>query len=366
MKIYFDESGNSGQNLLDPNQPIFVIASHNFTEEETRNILSPIESTGEEIHFARLKKYKKLQRQVIKSLGSTFIKTERVKIIYYHKKFALVAHLVDQLIEKSFYHRGLDLYKKGLNISYSNSIYYLGEHEWDKELYEHFLGNFQKMMRDLSTESVENFYRSADMLSNSLKGYQKELLEPVMESELYIDSILGALRKYSIDLTLPSITVLSDSWFKETGESLEIVHDDSKQVEFWKNFIFYLSNMLGSEKVEVGYDYRKMTYPLSIDSVTMESSKSVVQIQLADLIASSFAYCVKRISVDKASDDEFANDIFNSRLGQIDTRPIMPTNKLTPKQLKTQNDKGINPLDYLAEKALENPEDFDKNYGEPF
>lgn len=366
MKIYFDESGNSGQNLLDPNQPIFVIASHNFTEEETKKILSPIQSTGEEIHFARLKKYKKLQRQVIESLGSKLIKTKRVKIIYYHKKFALVAHIVDQLIEKSFYHRGLDLYKKGLNISYSNAIYNLGENKWDKKLYERFLKDFQKMMRELSAESVKNFYKSAELLSNSLEGYQKELLEPVIESELHIDSILSAVTKYSIDLTLPSITILADSWFKETGESMEIIHDDSKQVDFWKNFIFYLSKMLGDEKVEVGYDYRKMTYPLSIDSVAMASSKSVIQIQLADLFASSFAYCVKIISVDKVLDDEFANAIFNGRLGQIDSRPIMPTNKVTPKQLKTQNDKGVNPLDYLAQKALENPENFDKNYGEPF
>jgi hypothetical protein len=363
MKIFFDESGNSGQNLLDPNQPVFVIASHNFSEEETKKILSPIESTGEEIHFSRLKKYRKQQRQVIESLCDPFITSSRVKIVYYHKRFALVTHIVDQLIEKSFHQRGLDLYKKGLNISYSNTIYYLGKHQWDKELYERFLVNFQKMIRDTSKESTESFYRCAHLLSDSLDGYQKEILEPVLESELYIDSILGSIRKYSIDLTLPSITLLANWWYKETAESLEIIHDDSKQVEFWKNFIFYLSKMLGNEKVEVGYDYRKMTYPLSIDSVTMECSKSVIQIQLSDLIASSFAYCVKRINVDKVLDDEFANEILKSRLGEIDTHPVMPTNKITPEQLKTQDDRGINPLDYLAYKALENGDDFDKSYG---
>lgn len=366
MKVYFDESGNSGQNLLDKDQPVFVIASHNFSEAEAREILSPIKSSADELHFSRLKKSKKQQKQLVESLCSSAIKTERVKIVYYHKKFALVAHIVDQLIEKSFYERGLDLYKKGLNISYSNAIYYLGENQWDKELYQQFLSYFEKMIRQRSGDSAADFYRSAENLFNSLHGYQRELLEPVIESSLYIDSILEALTKYSIDLTLPSLTILADSWYKETGESIEIIHDDSKPVDFWRNFIFYLSKMLGTEKVVVGYDYRKMTYPLSIDSVCLESSKDIVQIQLADLLASSFAYCVKRISVDKVTDDNFANDILNSRLGQIDSHPIMPSGKLTPKQLKTQDDKGLNPLDYLAGKALENPDNFNNNYGETY
>lgn len=49
MKLYFDESGNSGKNLLDNNQPVFVIAYHNFTNTEAREILSPIKSAADEL-----------------------------------------------------------------------------------------------------------------------------------------------------------------------------------------------------------------------------------------------------------------------------------------------------------------------------
>lgn len=362
MKIYFDEAGNSGQNLLDSNQPIFVMASHNFSEEETRKILNPIESAGQELHFSKIKKYKKQQEQLILSLNNQLITSKRVKIIYYDKRFALIAHIVDQLIETAFYRRGLDLYKKGLNLSYANTIYYLGKSEWDKNLYEMFLEDFQIMIREKTKESIENFYLSTRILENSIEEkYQKEILEPVLESELYIDSILNSIRKYSIDLTLPSITLLADSWYKETNQALEIVHDDSKQVEFWKNLIYYLSK--GNEKVEVGYDYRKMTYPLSIDSVNLESSKNVIQIQLSDLFASSLAYCVKRIHIDKVTDDEFANNIMKSKIGSINTIPVMPSSKITPEQLKTEDDSGINPLDYLASKFMKDGSEFDESFG---
>ncbi|WP_432706847.1 DUF3800 domain-containing protein [Klebsiella pneumoniae] len=33
--IYFDESGNTGSNLLDPNQPVFSLASCSFSDNDT-------------------------------------------------------------------------------------------------------------------------------------------------------------------------------------------------------------------------------------------------------------------------------------------------------------------------------------------
>ena len=38
--IYCDESGNSGQDLLDPSQPHFVLASNNYEIEEAKDLLS--------------------------------------------------------------------------------------------------------------------------------------------------------------------------------------------------------------------------------------------------------------------------------------------------------------------------------------
>jgi hypothetical protein len=40
--IYFDEAGNSGGNLLDKDQPVFTLVSHNYSEEEAKTILAPI------------------------------------------------------------------------------------------------------------------------------------------------------------------------------------------------------------------------------------------------------------------------------------------------------------------------------------
>ena len=37
--LYFDESGFTGYNLLDPNQPVFTIASSDLGDQEAADIL---------------------------------------------------------------------------------------------------------------------------------------------------------------------------------------------------------------------------------------------------------------------------------------------------------------------------------------
>ncbi len=352
MKVYFDEAGNSGQNLLDNNQPIFAIASINFTLEETKEILSSINSDGDEIHFNRLRKYAKYHSQILECLNHNLITSDRVKIIYYDKKFALVGHIVDQLIETVLHHLGIDVYKKGLNLTYANSIHFFGLNEWNQELFENFLKSFQEMIRNKTAESITSFYQNAHILNEFIDEKHRLMLQPILLSSNHISDILDSVVKYTIDLTLPSVTLLADVWNKETNQNLNIIHDDSKQIEFWKDFIQFISKSLGEEKVEVGFDYRKMTYPLAIDSVSLESSKDILQIQLADLLASSLTYCIKKIHIEK-SDDDFAKKIMNSKIGHIKTYPIMPSNKLTPKDLGTEDDNGINPLDHLAKKMYE-------------
>jgi hypothetical protein len=55
--IYCDEAGNSGANLLDPEQPCFVLASNDFSREEAESLLDHVRSAqGAEPKFTSLKK----------------------------------------------------------------------------------------------------------------------------------------------------------------------------------------------------------------------------------------------------------------------------------------------------------------------
>lgn len=55
--IYFDESGNTGRQLADLDQPLFILGSCDFSAEECEQLLRPLRSRqAPEIHFKKLRR----------------------------------------------------------------------------------------------------------------------------------------------------------------------------------------------------------------------------------------------------------------------------------------------------------------------
>lgn len=362
MNIYFDEAGNSGQNLLDPDQPVYVLVSHNFSIEEAESILGPLKTNFSEIHFNKLKKYPKYQKPIEETLNNPLINYDRIKIAYYDKKFALCAHLVDQLVETTFHKKDLEYYEGGLNIAFAQSLYLQAQLFQSKLQYTDLLVRFQKMIRNKDSDSIDLFYIKAKEIFNNIKDEgEKNFFLPILISKNYIEEILESINKFSIDLALPSLTILSDVWYKKENVRIKIIHDDSKQVEFWKEYIIFMSKYISQEKIDVGFDDRKMTFPLQIDSIEMVDSKHHIQIQLSDLIGSSFAYYAKNIILAKNEEDKLAKIISKTRLAELEVHPLQPDLSIFDKEFK-KRESDINPLDYLAAKSLENKDKFDESY----
>lgn len=362
MTIYCDEAGNSGQNLLDKDQPVYVFASINYDEDEARSILNSIQSSASEIHFNKLRKYRKFHSQIQSCLNHELISYERIKILYYDKKFALCAHLVDQLAEPVFYHKNIPFFDHRFNIKYANTIYYLCTYDQRKEKFMNILVLFQNLIRKHDEKAIQEFYDYLRILYKQVPKWQKNVLEYFILSELHIKSIIESLRIYTIDLALPSFTLMSDIWHKQINEKLDIYHDDSKQIEFWREYIDYLTEEMGNGKTEVGYDERKMFFPLQINSLNLVSSKDVLQIQLADLIASSFAHFAKNKVINN-TEDQLASIIAKTKLGNIEVHPL----GFSEEDLKadfnfSKDENAIDHLDFLAEKFGKNAERFNRAF----
>ena len=85
-----------------------------------------------------------------------------------------------------------------------------------------------------------------------------------------------------------------------------------------------------------------------IKSLSLVDSKDHRQVQFADLVSSSIAYCLKIKHIDKNETDNFANKIFTSKLANVNSWPIMPSTKITPAELGTEDDRGIDAVDFLT------------------
>lgn len=123
--IFFDESGNTGGNLLDPLQPVFTLSSSSISKQDA---LKALELTGSksptEAHFKTLRRRKSGQDGIIRLLESKYVNEENVKIYLVDKKYMLTAKIVDILIETWCSNRGIDLYINGQNLALSNVYYF--------------------------------------------------------------------------------------------------------------------------------------------------------------------------------------------------------------------------------------------------
>jgi len=355
-KVYFDESGNSGENLLDADQPIYCIASLNMTDEHVELLLSKIGSNGTELHFKSLKKSTAYQKQILELLNHDLIQTTNIKYYVANKEFAVVGHIVDRLIEPVVYDLGEDLFRNKYNLELTNLIYHFGNYVWNPNLYNIFLLSFQDMVRKQTEDSVNNFYTLTKELRQQADK-ESLILDLILASKEQIELIIKGLHKYAIDLSLPLFVEICDGWGRQFNQAFDVIHDDSKQIAFWTESINFMSDDKYMIPKEVGFDDRKIKFPLNINSLSLIKSEDSRHIQLADIITSSVTYAVKTIYGQKNSNDEFANSIYKSRIMNIDANIMWPS--LDEKEIKTP-DNEINALDYLADIASKNKEIHEK------
>ncbi|HXK40040.1 MAG TPA: hypothetical protein VJ837_04370, partial [Candidatus Paceibacterota bacterium] len=147
-EVAFDESGNSGQNLLDREQPIFALAGVLFSGEEVSEIRELLGwADDEELHFVRLRKSKEGRARILKLLGSSFATADHVKTMGIHKAFMVMTKIVDMLIEPVAYRDGVDLYEDGGHLATSNLMHITIPSRLGEEAYADLLQRFVAMMR---------------------------------------------------------------------------------------------------------------------------------------------------------------------------------------------------------------------------
>jgi hypothetical protein len=356
--LYFDESGNSGDNLLDEGQPSYLLLSHDYTDEEVKLILDPLlrVSKAHELHFKTIKKYSSQRKALIECLSNGLIQPERIFFYAAHKRFMIVIHMVDKLVETLLYHHDIDIYKEGLNLSTANILYIMGNNAWDKALFNNMCKQFVKWMGYPDAVHRKAFYDVVKDLGSTLTGQDKDLLSLIQHSEPFAEQIEESLDTYSIDATLSCFVAHCDHWAKRYGGPFDVTVDDSKQLEYWNEMIRFLTKEL--PVAEVGYGSRKHKYPLLIDSVQQVASKDSRPIQLADLLASS----LNQFFANKIGGlvDDFTQMIIATPLKEIIGNQMWPTTAVTPEELDMLDTSGQNPLDFLADVAIQKSEQFEK------
>src|SRR6266849_8025878 len=97
--VAFDEAGNTGQNLLDPQQPVFVVASVRVADQAAEEIVERITRGGAtEGKFSRLRRSPRGRLAILDALKHPSLVPNNARMSVYHKRFMVTTKIVDMLV----------------------------------------------------------------------------------------------------------------------------------------------------------------------------------------------------------------------------------------------------------------------------
>lgn len=290
QEIYCDESGFTGNNLLDKSTPFFSYAAVATNQAEAQLFVEEITKEyrvqADELKFQKLVRYNRGRRAITEVL-KTF--SSQTKVSIYHKKYSLACKFFEYIFEPAIASQSSIFYNIGFHRFIAHLLYFYFEQR--NEYAESIFENFLNMMREMNDERLMSvFIQQAPSESWSALSLVKEFCicqRTAINSEL--DSLRGSgTGKWILDLTDSSLTSLLADWGQECKQ-MRVFCDRSKPLE--EEHPVYRAMVNNDKKLfmELDGEEHPLTYNL-VDVPRMVDSKNHPGIQIADIFAGAFTF----------------------------------------------------------------------------
>jgi hypothetical protein len=302
--VAFDEAGNTGEDLLNLDQPVFTLASV-VIDPASASVLA--EYGTKELHFKAARRSHVGRETVIRVLTDPALSPETVRTVALHKRFSVVAKMVDLLVEPLAALTGYDLYAEGAHVAFSNLLFatlpvMLGDDDASR-----VFKSFVAMCRLPSPDSRAAFARSLEEAAQRTDGATREHLDV-----LATGAAVGAFGGGGIpdlDPAPPCLIALAHSW-AAAGDPFAILHDDRPELQRWRPYLAKFWPGSCEPQTFVLYDGRTLTYPLPVTALDVATSDSDERLQIADVVAGSLQL-VLNAQLGLTSDPVFAARLRN-------------------------------------------------------
>jgi len=214
ITIYLDECGFTGEDLFNEEQPAFTMASLDLSENTCQKL--KVKHFGnvktKELKHSGLARRVNQQNMVIELIKDLFENYRySVKFVVAHKRYVLITKIADYIIEPVLYDDGLNFYKDGLNIAYSNLLHLLLNSIASKSSFDKFLYKFQVMVREKTKKAYKDFFEP--VLKNKFPDEINYLLLPIkLFDQRYGFSGIETLKRNTLDISLTSALMLMNKW----------------------------------------------------------------------------------------------------------------------------------------------------------
>jgi len=116
----------------------------------------------------------------------------------------------------------------------------------------------------------------------------------------------------------------------------------AKQKEIWNELV-----KPTSQPTIIGYDRRKMSFPIRIKKTEFKNSRDFAALQIADILAGTYAKYFKWIIEGAKEDDEYGKKLDINIFDKFDNHIIWPLMDVTPQELGTIGADAEDPFEYF-------------------
>ena len=335
--IYFDESGYTGYDLLNSDQPIFSIASSDVDDDEAHAILrdSFPNYQGAEFKFSRLWSRPRRRQRLVAFSEHLARVADRTFVYNCDKKFTALTKTVDTLSEPLAHDAGYDFYAGGFNRGYVNMFHYALRKFGEPELYDAIIGSYDRFSRSPNEETLSQLQWRLRLMANSCPSTLEPFIKMLADgAEHYHEYQNIGLQLRSNDIQLSCVLSSICFWRIRTDDDLEVIHDDSsnffRQIGDWERIT---SPEVLPIIVTTG-DGREVEFPLRVVDTLPGNSADSRALQLCDMIAGLSARLLHNHQV--SIDSGLRREIIEAGFGKLTCDGIRPdTNFIdgTPSEL---------------------------------
>ncbi len=352
LNVYFDESGNTGQNLSDLSQPTFALSSTILDPAAAVLVLSRFARLGhDEIKYSKVRRTERGQQLALEFLQDGELSGKVARVFVVHKPFMIVSKMVDMLIEPVMHRMGHNMYEQKEALALANLLtltypVFIGRTRFDR-----LLSLFVEAVRTKDKAISQRFFKEAEALDAAIeKKHPKcgDLLLP-----LKMEAMEGAphVQSASFDELDPIIATFMNHvrhWRGINTQRMGIVADESKTLRRNEQMFMDLSNQtVGSVSKE--YYGHRLEFPLPIDSFRFVDSRHEPSVRVADLLAGiavdAFAPLVRR-----ESPTDYQRKLQEALFGrELVLGALWPSDDVTPEALEAEAPQGVDPAAVVSE-----------------
>ncbi|HEV7774882.1 MAG TPA: DUF3800 domain-containing protein [Conexibacter sp.] len=300
-RVHADESGHSGQNLFDPDQPVFVLATVHLAEPAASRLASALADGAPEAHYTRMRRQRGGQTRILEALDDPVLEgSARTSAL--HKPYMVIAKFVDLLIEPVVAAHGGDLYRDDGHLKILDVLSHLGRKacptSWDQTM-----TAFVEFIRRPSEATTEAFTNGLAAAVNEAGDHPvgSFLALVPLDVEVLLRLYARAPEEPS-DFLDPHVAAVTEHilhWGEVLGP-IELVYDSTKIMNRWSSRLLALSDPVVAARHDVTPTVPMPTLPLArLTPVTSHDSPAV---QVADLLAGATADVLRALANEKPLD----------------------------------------------------------------